>query len=401
MAGENTKGQRQTKAASTPKEKKPLPIPLRVLVRLIAVCLTCVMILVAVLVVVYRDTVSLDGVVRYIVYRDLERDEEGQATAFNFSSTAGDAYAVAGSDLLVCSNNTLQLYSVSGKQLLEESVKISNPVVEWEGNTALAYDLGGHDLYVIRDREIVFTYSSDSRYNILDAHLNQNGYLSVVEEAAGYKASVTVYNANYDHILRENISSKFVTGARVSPDNSELAVLTIGQEDASFVNYLEVYECSSGEKLMGLNLGSSTVLDCYWTGDLLRLQQENGVTLVRSSQVVGTWSDSTQYLQSYGLEGVDYTVELMGRYKAGSVGQLMVINDDGEEYASRAIKEEVLSLSVTERYIAVLTANRLLILTSDLEEYATIPNSGDAQVLMREDGSAMLIGNGMAHLYVP
>jgi hypothetical protein len=131
------------------------------------------------------------------------------------------------------------------------------------------------------------------------------------------------------------------------------------------------------------------------------LQQENGVTLVRSSQVVGTWSDSTQYLQSYGLEGVDYTVELMGRYKAGSVGQLMVINDDGEEYASRAIKEEVLSLSVTERYIAVLTANRLLILTSDLEEYATIPNSGDAQVLMREDGSAMLIGNGTAHLYVP
>lgn len=384
------------------KEKKPLPVPVRALVRLIAILVTCLMILGAVLFIVYRDTVSLDGVVRSFIYRDLDRDDTGEATSFTFSDDAEDAYEMVGDNLLLCSKNALQLYSVSGKLLLDQSVKMATPAAMSAGETAVAYDLGGNDLYVIRGGEVVFSYSTEQGYALLSARLNEKGYLAVVEEAAGYKASVTVYNADYDPVLRENISSAFVMDAAVSPDNEKLAVVTVGQEDTSFASYLELYECATGEKLVGLNLGSSVVLDIGWTKDLIRVQQENGLTIVNGNgEVAGVWSDSARYLQNFSINGLDYNVEMMGKYKAGSVGQLIIIGDDASEFASMAVKEEVLSVSAAGRYIAVLTSNHLLVLTKDLKEYASIPNSGATRALMRSDGSVMLIGNGEAHLYVP
>lgn len=393
---------RLKKKKQTATEPKPLPIPVRVLVRLIAIVVTCIMVLGAVLFIVYRDTVSLDGAVRYFLYRNIERDEDGVAQDFTFSSDAADAYAMVGDNLVICASNSVQVYSISGNQLLEESVQFTTPVALAAGNTAVVYDLGGNDLMVIQGEEIVFSYSTESNYAILGARLNDNGYLAVVEEAAGYKAAVTVFDEDYDPVLKENISSAYVMDALVSPDNDTLTLITIGQEDTSFASYLELYECASGEKLVGLNLGTDTVLDLYWTGDTIRIQTESGILMVDGSgTLLNSWSDSTQYLQNFALCGVNFSVELMGKYRAGSMGQLMVIDENGDAFASRAIKEEVLSVSVAERYIAVLTANRLMIFTRDLDEYASIANGGETTVLMRSDGSAMLIGDGTAHLYVP
>ncbi|MCD8341525.1 MAG: DUF5711 family protein [Clostridiales bacterium] len=398
MTGKRLKKKKQQAAA----EKKPLPIPVRVLVRLIAIIVTCLMVLGAVLFIVYRDTVSLDGVVRYILYRNIERDEAGEAQDFTFSADAADAYAMVGDNLVICATNSVQVYSLSGSQLLEESVQYTTPVALSAGDIAVVYDLGGNDLMVIQGEEIVFSYSTETNYAILGARLNDNGYLTVIEEAAGYKEAVTVFDEDYDPVLKENISSAYVMDALVSPDNGTLALITIGQEDTSFASYLELYECATGEKLVGMNLGTDTVLDLYWTGDTIRIQTESGVMLVDGSgTLLNSWSDSSQYLQNFAINGLDFSVELMGKYKAGSMGQLMVIDENGDEFASRAIKEEVLSVSVAGRYIAVLTANQLMIFTRDLDEYASIANGGETTVLMRTDGSAMLIGDGSAHLYVP
>ncbi|MCD8142834.1 MAG: DUF5711 family protein [Clostridiales bacterium] len=397
MAGKRLKKKKQTAT-----EPKPLPIPVRVLVRLIAIIVTCVMVLGAVLFIVYRDTVTLDGVVRYFLYRNIERDEDGEAQDFTFSTDAADAYAMVGDNLVICATNSVQVYSLSGSQLLGESVQYATPVALSEGDTAVVYDLGGNDLMVIQGEEVVFSYSTETNYTILGARLNENGYLTVIEEAAGYKAAVTVFDEDYDPVLKENLSSAYVMDALVSPDNGTLALITIGQEDTSFASYLELYECATGEKLVGMNLGADTVLDLYWTGDTIRIQTESGVLLVDGGgRLLNSWSDNSQYLQNFAINGLDFSVELMGKYKAGSMGQLMIIDESGDEYASRAIKEEVLSVSVAGRYIAVLTANQLMIFTRDLEEYASVANGGETTVLMRSDGSAMLLGDGNAHLYVP
>lgn len=71
------------------------------------------------------------------------------------------------------------------------------PVISVCGTYAVVYDVGGNNLYVIHNKEVVFEYTSRSGCDLLSARVNENGRLAVVEEASGYKASVRIYNSEY------------------------------------------------------------------------------------------------------------------------------------------------------------------------------------------------------------
>ena len=80
----------------------------------------------------------------------------------------------------------------------------------------------------------------------------------------------------------------------------------------------------------------------------------------------------------------------------------MTVGPDGAVLSSRAVEEQVLSLSAAGRYVALLTADRLEIYTSGDEPYSTLEGTSGAQkVLMRSDGTAMLVSSREAWLYIP
>ena len=93
---------------------------------------------------------------------------------------------------------------------------------------------------------------------------------------------------------------------------------------------------------------------------------------------------------------------LLNRYRSGSVGRLVTVNEKGEELASLDVSEEVLDLSAAGRYLAVLYADSLVVYNQDLEVYATYEGTDYASgVLMRSDGSALLTSGESASLFLP
>ena len=80
----------------------------------------------------------------------------------------------------------------------------------------------------------------------------------------------------------------------------------------------------------------------------------------------------------------------------------MVVDRKGEEQAVLALEEQVLSISAAGRYVGVLTADRLDIYDQELNVYHTLDGTQSARkVLQRTDGSAMLINNDTARIYLP
>ena len=78
-------------------------------------------------------------------------------------------------------------------------------------------------------------------------------------------------------------------------------------------------------------------------------------------------------------------------YQGSSAGSLTLLDAQGVEQ-SFGINEEVLDVSAAGDYVAVLTSNELNIYKNDLSVYASTSNSwGARRVLMREDGSALLV----------
>lgn len=371
--------------------------------RILALILTGVFLCSGVVLVVYRDHFNLDALKRHMTYRSLEKDDQGQTAEFTYTRDATNAFASLNGSLVLCSDTALQLYSNSGVLYIDRQVKMNDPVISVCGTYAVVYDVGGNNLYVIHNKEVVFEYTSKTGCDLLSARVNENGCLAVVEEASGYKASVRIYNSAFKLVLAENVSSEYVVDAVISPSNSQFAVVSIAQRSGKFSSIVSLYDGKEGDQLASTVLEGQFILELHWQSNNIWLQGNDSATVLdQELNVLGTWSEPNQYLQGYSLNGDNYAVEVANWYKAGGSGEVLLIDERGDTACSKAISGEVLSVSAAGRYIAVLTAEALTIYTSnDLEEYAQINNNGSKRAIIHSDGATMMIGADSTWLYVP
>ena len=371
--------------------------------RILALILTGVFLCSGVVLVVYRDHFNLDALKRHMTYRSLEKDDQGQTAEFTYTRDATNAFASLNGSLVLCSDTALQLYSNSGVLYIDRQVKMNDPVISVCGTYAVVYDVGGNNLYVIHNKEVVFEYTSKTGCDLLSARVNENGCLAVVEEASGYKASVRIYNGAFKLVLAENVSSEYVVDAVISPSNSQFAVVSIAQRSGKFSSIVSLYDGKEGDQLASTVLEGQFILELHWQSNNIWLQGNDSATVLdQELNVLGTWSEPNQYLQGYSLNGDNYAVEVASWYKAGGSGEVLLIDERGDTACSKAISGEVLSVSAAGRYIAVLTAEALTIYTSnDLEEYAQINNNGSKRAIIHSDGATMMIGADSTWLYVP
>ena len=371
--------------------------------RILALILTGVFLCSGVVLVVYRDHFNLDAPKRHMTYRSLEKDDQGQPAEFTYTRAATNAFASLNGSLVLCSDTALQLYSNSGVLYIDRQVKMNDPVISVCGTYAVVYDVGGNNLYVIHNKEVVFEYTSKTGCDLLSARVNENGCLAVVEEASGYKASVRIYNSAFKLVLAENVSSEYVVDAVISPSNSQFAVVSIAQRSGKFSSIVSLYDGKEGDQLASTVLEDQFILELHWQSNNIWLQGNDSATVLdQELNVLGTWSEPNQYLQGYSLNGDNYAVEVASWYKAGGSGEVLLIDERGDTACSKAISGEVLSVSAAGRYIAVLTAEALTIYTSnDLEEYAQINNNGSKRAIIHSDGATMMIGADSTWLYVP
>lgn len=389
------------KSQAQPNKEKKKP---RFLLRLLLFLLALALVLAAVGAVAFRDTLNLDSVKRWFHYRTLVLSDSGRAESFHYDGALEDTFSVLDGDLLVCSPNAISLYSGSGTCYVSQSVNMENPVVDTNGSLAVVYDAGGSSLYVLGQRELIWsTVELDS---ILSARLNKNGQLTVVTQAGGYRGQVTVYGSDYVPLMSVNLSSAFVMDAALSDDGKTLTIVTIGQEDGAFASTLSLYTLNTADSGdftpdSTHSLESTVVLDCKHTASQVWAVTDLGLTILGHDGKLSAVDWSDMHLKRYTLSGDGFGAALLGKYRAGSQAELWVVDHDGKQ-RTLPINEQVLSLSAAGRYLAILTGDRLDIYTADLELYSSLEGTQGARtVLLMEDGSAILISSESASFYVP
>lgn len=399
MEGNENRGTPVNRPAGEGKVRKILLL----LRRILAVILTVLLIATAVIVVVYRDRLNLDSIKRYLTYQALERNEDGVGVEFDITSEKNSSYAALEDCLIICSGNRLLVYSDGGSLYADMEVSINHPVLVTEGEYALVYDAGGQELYLFSQRQLIHEYTAHPDNAIIAARVNENGWLAVVEESAGYKASATVYNDSYQPVITENISSNFVMDAAISPDNRHLALVTIGQQDTTFAASIRIYEFTQGAEEVAAVVSDTPALDLHWDHDGFWYQEQHGVRRVTNQgQLIGKWEDETLHLRGFSLNGDDFAVEYFSRYRSGNVGTINVVDDRGRVSATMNLNDEIISVTAAGRYIGVLTHSDFTIYTSDLYEYATLEHEGDiVEALVRSDGTAMLVYESSASVFLP
>ncbi len=361
--------------------------------KIFALCLTVLMIIVAVYCVINRDRMNLDAIRRTWAYYTATGET---AASIELGLDSYTSCAAVEKDIIVCGEQGFWLYDRNGDMILEQQESFAQPVLSVVGKYALINDANGSALYVVYHEQILYSYTAADDYALLSARISDDGWLTIVEESSGYKASATVYNAGFTPVLTENISSAFVMDAVLSYDHNQLALVLIGEDSSGFDTEIVIYQLSDGAQVSQCSLGTDVVIDLNWAQEGLWVGSQYGVYFIVDGEIACSLVDSAQYLQSLSLTGDGFSLIAFSKYQSGSSAGVRLLMNDGETH-SISVNGTVLSLCSAGNYFAILTESSLTVYQTDMTIiYSTENNSGAKSVLLRSDGSALLVsGNNI------
>ena len=363
--------------------------------------LILVLVLGVVIVAAWRDGTGFDALHRFFSYGG---GEEGVSEIrYDYDDSDSNRFAVLGETLVVLSDTKLQLLGQDGQEIWSTPVRMRAPALETGGGYAVAYDAGGTELYVVDEEGARLTLTAEEEYPFLSARLNSKGYLAVTAGLENYKGGVTVYNSRMEEIFLYRASERFVLDAWVMDDCSALAAVTLGQENSVFVSNVVLYKLDQEEPYADYDVTDGLVAAISEQKDRILTVSDTSLTAASpEGEILSSYSYGGAYLREFDLHGDGFTALLLNRYKSGGLGRLVTVDPEGAEIASLDVNQEILSISAAGNYLAVLYMDSVVIYTEELEVYATLEGTDYArEVLMREDGSALLLASESAHLFLP
>lgn len=360
-------------------------------------------VLLVVLFAAYRDGTGFDILRRYLHYGRPE--QAGGEVVYHYDASSKNRFALLGESLVVLSDASLRLFDGAGTEVWSTPVTMTAPALATGGGRAVAYDVGGTALYVLDQTGLLLELTADEEEPYISATLNKSGDLAVTAQKKGYKGSVKVYDRALgpDPAFEFKSSRRFVLDGYILGDS--LAAVTLGQEGGVFVSSIGLYDLSKDAKEpeSSYDVSGGLVAAIAEQEGQLAAVSDSVLTFANAKgEITGSYSYSGSYLREYDLGGTGFTALLLNRYRSGSVGRLVAVDKSGEVIGSLDVREEVLGVSASGRYLAVLYSDHLVVYNQDLQPYATLQGTGDTrEALMRPDGSVLLLSAASASLFLP
>ena len=347
------------------------------------------------------DSTTFDGLRRSFVYARADKDENGCARLYSYDSDRSGCFATLDGSLIRSSLSQVSVMGEDGNMRFHESVKFRCAAIDSNGKRAVAYDIGGTELYVLDSKGLVHHITCDSE--VQSAQLGEDNKLAVVVNKSGYKAAAYVYDAAGQLTFEFDSADKFIMTAAVSDDGKHLAAVTMGQSDGVFTSYVVIYRMTRKEPTATCELPGEAVYDLRTVDNTFCVVAENALYFVANNGTINaSYPFEESYLRRCSLQGDGFAALLLGRYKSGAQGTLLTVDERGKVIGEVEADGEVLDLSASGNYVAALYSDHLTIYDKRMRECATLSNvSAAREILMRDDGSAVLAGNGSAALYLP
>lgn len=351
--------------------------------------------------VLFSDGLNIDSLRRMVKYMNVA--EDGTYGSYAFDSHSNNRYASFDGGLVVASVSGLNSYNESGEEVFVLQEQLELPELLANGSYAVAYDVGGKDLLMLHRRNGEVLHLEESR-PIIDADLSEKGYLCISSSASGYKSVLSVYNQQQELVYRWLSSTTHIPLCSVSSNGAHLAAVALGQSDGVFESTVYLFQTNSEEVQKTVSLGSQLFYDLMFVSEnVLCAVGEDAVTYLNvDGEVLGTYSYGERYLKDFHAGGDGFLTVALNMYRAGNRYSLATVDEKGQLISESYLGQEILDLSACGKYIAVLTPEGLTIFTQSLTVYHQTVETGNATaVVMQEDGSVLLLGNGQGHLYVP
>ena len=243
-----------------------------------------------------------------------------------------------------------------------------------------------------------------SQRAILDADIAADDSICYLSSEPGYKSVLYVYNSQQSLIYRWLSASQYFMRCAVASGSKYAAAAVLGQQDGMFESSVVLFRTDAEEIACTIPIGNAMIYDLHFVSDSkLCVLAEDALSFYDlDGNLLGSFSYGESYLKDYTTDGSGCLTLVMNLYQAGNRYTVLTVGYDGAELGRLSSGEQILDISAAGKYLAILTSSSLSIYDQTLQEYDVSDNTaGAASVVMRADGSAILLANGHGTLYVP
>ncbi len=339
------------------------------------------------------------------VQRHLTKDTSTQQSVrFSHGSRSSNGFIPLGEGLLAISQTRLQVFSMQGEVMLTQQVNMDTPAYISDGTTAVVYDIGGQDFYVLTEQEMIFHNSLPDGQYILSLTVNPSGYVTVTSKIEGYKGVVTVYTPKYEPLVCVRISSNYISSAMLTPDGKHLCILAPSQRAGIFDTTVLYYDVSEAESpLSQTSIGSNVLLQTVTAHNRIWMLGDQSLCFLNNAgELVTEYSYAGRYLKRASVEGKQFATLLLADSLSGSNSTLVTVDTEGVELGTLPITEQVIALRAYGRYVGVLTPTKFYLYTKNLKEVHVTEEIQNVQnFVLYASGDVSFIGDTQAWLYLP
>ena len=359
---------------------------------LIALVAAVVLLAATVVVWVYRDSFSPDGMILSTETAAVPKEE------YVFDAGSGDAFAAVGRGLAVANTAGLELLDGDGTPVTSMLMQMRTPAAAGCDDFAVFYDLGGARMAVARFDGTV--EELDVAGDILSATVSRSGYIAVTTEYTGYRALVTVYDPSLKEIYRWYSSSAWVLSAHVSTDGRKLAVLSYTAAGSE----VRFFSLSKGgdQATATFAVADTVLLDVHWFSSdrLCAISSEQVFFFDDDGQWQNTYSFAGQYLVGYTFDGGNCAAFALSPYRAGTTATLVSVDPTGTELGTASVQSGIICLTAADLEVMVLCSDGAILYNSSLAEKGRLTGlPGFKYALLRSRGEALLIASNYAEVY--
>lgn len=123
--------------------------------------------------------------------------------------------------ICILNDKNLKLYNIQGENILDISVDINTALFASNDKYLAIAEKNGQEFCMISDKTYLWKEKVDGE--ILQIHVNKNGYVALVTTDTTYKSIITVYDSNGKQLLKNYLSSTRVVDVAISNDNKYVA----------------------------------------------------------------------------------------------------------------------------------------------------------------------------------
>jgi len=310
-------------------------------------------------------TANLKNVIADIFSSTKEQDAIKIINEIGYSIKEKAVFGTYGDYLIKCTTEGITWINKKGEQVQNIALTMNRPAVRTAGAYLLVADLGGKDIKVFRNTSLHWNFSSET--NIINADINEDGLVTIVHEANGYKARVSVYHPLADRPLAftRTIAECFVLSAKLSPSGKQLVINKIDSRGIRAGTHIEFNHLAQEEPYSNI-FRENTIYPALWfTGD-------GSLFAAGDSEVAYFDREGTLAWEKTYDNGIVYSSNLCsGKYPVVAVADIStqgngkntridVMNAKGDVMVSYPVEGEVINIQTFSNTIAVNLGREVL-----------------------------------------